>query len=226
MRISILAMILSGSTAAATQVSTNKCLERELLIASADIPPLLSNTNGKMSGNILEELELRLNKLNLNYEIRVYPWARALKLAEEGKVDALTPTLFSVHQQVFLDFTTNPVGSVNVSLFENKNYSSSNYQQLSNQNIIAVMRSMEFDRSLLNGARTVETNNFQTGIKLLEAQRVDLLLGVEEIINNNLSREKISDVVIYRRLEAHPVYLALAKNARNYSILKQCLINI
>ena len=201
--------------------SDNSC-ENPLLIASTKVPPLVYQSSKGLQGTVQKPLQTMLRERNLSYAIEFYPWARALKLANEGKVDALMPAMHSKQRAEFLDFSLEPIGKVDLAVFTHKDYLEYLPDSLSSTSRVATMRSLNYSEQQLNGASVVETSDFESALLLLNAKRVEFLLGVKAIVEQGLRDKNITDIVNHHVVGTRPVYLALAKNSDNYRNLQTC----
>ncbi|TWX55657.1 transporter substrate-binding domain-containing protein [Colwellia hornerae] len=81
-----------------------------LTIAAPEIRPFIySNEKGENKGLLIETI----NKLNASEKFKIsvtiMPWARALKAVEQGKFDALMPTVYTPERSVLLSFPSKPL---------------------------------------------------------------------------------------------------------------------
>jgi polar amino acid transport system substrate-binding protein len=68
-------------------VSNGQNLSRPLIINTQEWAPYNYSVNGKVTGSATEILKNTLNDMGVQYEIKVYPWARAQYLVENGQAD-------------------------------------------------------------------------------------------------------------------------------------------
>lgn len=190
----------------------------ELSIATANVPPIVS-THLKLSGEAVEGLTKQFRS-KVNYDISIYPWARALEKAKGGAVDAIFPVLKSVERSQFLSYVEPAIASVKISLYKRKGSKPPSLEQHSE---IATLRSFETSSLLLGNATISHANNFGQAIKMLANDRVDYIYGVKEIIDHYLNQQNEQRVEHVKVLEIRPVYLALAKTSGNFLHFKHCL---
>lgn len=66
--------------------------ERTFMITGEEFPPYEYVVNGKVVGIDIDIVDAIFKRLNTPYEVRLYPWARAWRMAELGRVDAVLST--------------------------------------------------------------------------------------------------------------------------------------
>jgi ABC-type amino acid transport substrate-binding protein len=81
-----------------------------LTIAAPEIRPFIyNNEKGENKGLLIETM----NKLNASgkfkISVTIMPWARALKAVEQGKFNALMPTVYTLERSLFLSFPKYPL---------------------------------------------------------------------------------------------------------------------
>ncbi len=196
-----------------------------LSIATAAVSPLVYQRDGATQGIIFENVKALLDTQQVSYQISWYPWARALKLAEQGTVDALFPTLYSPGRSDYLDYSVQPIGQVSLVLYALVAHGVE-AKPLDAKSTVATMRSLEYSAEQLNGAQVVETSDFKSALTLLVGGRVDYLLGVQEIIEASMAQPRVQRSVkrieVAKTIDSKPVYLALSRAAENYPNIKSC----
>jgi len=81
-KLMFLMLILAGMGYAAEKIT----------ICTEELPPFNFTKNGKITGVCTEIVEAVFKEAGIPYEIAIYPWARAIKLAQEEKNTALYST--------------------------------------------------------------------------------------------------------------------------------------
>ncbi|AHZ84967.1 hypothetical protein Bb109J_c2274 [Bdellovibrio bacteriovorus] len=64
---------------------------RKVVFASDPYPPFIYEEKGEAKGTAIEALEKILDIPRKDIEVRIIPWKRALKAAEQGRVDIIGP---------------------------------------------------------------------------------------------------------------------------------------
>lgn len=78
---------------------------RKLLLVGESFPPFTFEENGIPTGIDVEILELALQRVDVPYEIKVIPWARAVKMIEYGSADVLIGAVYSDERNEFAYYT-------------------------------------------------------------------------------------------------------------------------
>jgi len=78
---------------------------RKLLLVGESFPPFTFEKNGIPIGIDVEILELALQRVGVPYEIKVIPWARAVKMIEYGSADVLIGANYSDERNEFAYYT-------------------------------------------------------------------------------------------------------------------------
>ncbi len=192
-------------------------------VMTTNVPPLVEIKYDKPVGELTDEVTAYLSSHLSRFSIKHANWARTLKYAEQGRVDAIFPTMYSEERAQYLDFSIRAFSTISIGLYAKASTLSTDLE-LSRQDYVAVIRAVNFDQSVLNGARVVEVTDAEQAVKMLEKGRVDYVVGVSEIIKHIIDTNTFTDVSLVKKLEEHPVYLALSKNALSFPLLKACLI--
>ncbi len=168
-------------------------------IATLDWPPYV----GRELCNLGWSLQLAvaiLTAKDYRVEVYFYPWVRAVKLVETGKIDILFPEYFiedHAPSDIFLDkkrrellVQSNQFIGGNISLFKRKSdpFTLDNGLESLTGKVIGVVRGYqntpEFDAMMDQGLiSTVEAIDDAQLLRLLLAGRVDLIIGDGKVFN-------------------------------------------
>lgn len=207
------------------QSYAQQCPSEPLVIATADFPPFVRVNNEQLAGTMMSETIALLDRLNTDYDISIVHWARVIKSAEAGQVEAVIPAMISDERKAFLDYSLPPIGQASISLYQLKeNADEINQSDILPSASIVYVRSVKTDFSKLNGAQTYPVKNYQQALKMLEVKRVDYVLAVKEVFDEILMQQEKLDIVEVKVVETQNVYLALSKNHPNYKQRKACLL--
>lgn len=191
----------------------------DMSVATASLPPLVVyKQDNPLEGKVIKNLDKLLNKDSID-KIKVYPWARALGMAKSGHVDGLFPVIKSSEREEYLHYLTPSIGSVILSLYEAHDSVTSSEQS----NKIAIMRSLQFDKTQLPNSKFYEVITFKQAIDMLKARRVQYIVGVKEIINAHLSESDSKTIKWKKDVATQPIYFTLTKNSPNFLQLKECM---
>jgi ABC-type amino acid transport substrate-binding protein len=198
---------------------------------TANLPPMVEIKQGKAIGSFTLNAKKRINRLTNKtvLEIQISNWARALKSAEKGAVEAIYPALYSLDRAKYLDYSLPAIGFVQLSLYghNNKHHKDINGKplavEINNKTRIATLRSMSLEKSNIEAAIITEVTTFEQAFEMLRHDRVDYVFAVQEITEHYLTAKKINDVILIKSLKEEPVFIALAKNHKNYQQFQSCL---
>ena len=189
------------------------------------VPPLVELNQGEISGDITKMVQKVLFEHVEISKLTTANWARVLKLAQNGAVDAIFPAMYSEERALYLDYSVLKLSDVSVTIYSHKTASFTNVK-LTSQNTIAIPREVHYNKAMLNGATVFEVARFEHAVKMLEADRVDYVVGVSEVVDYLISQQQLTGIKAIKKLGTFPVYLALSKKSPNYKALKACLGSI
>jgi ABC-type amino acid transport substrate-binding protein len=202
-----------------------------LSTVTANLPPIVKIEQEKATGaftlNAQKKIKQLTNKTTL--KIQITNWARALKSAEKGTFSAIYPALYSSERAKYLDYSLPAIGFVQLSLYghNDNHYRDINEKPLpikiNNKTRIATLRSMSLEKSNIEAAIITEVTTFEQAFEMLRYNRVDYVFAVQEITEHYLTDKKISDIILIKSLKEEPVFIALAKNHKNYQQFQNCL---
>lgn len=78
---------------------------RKFLIVGESWPPMEFEQDGIAKGAHVEVVDMVMERLDIPYEIKFVPWARALKMAESGEADALLSAAYSAERDEWAFYT-------------------------------------------------------------------------------------------------------------------------
>jgi len=76
-----------------------------LVVGDNSFPPFAFEEDRESKGIDLEVFGLVAERLGIEYEIKLFPWTRALKLVETGEADALLSAAYSSDRESFINYT-------------------------------------------------------------------------------------------------------------------------
>ncbi len=98
-RLTALCLLLAASSLCAQDE------QRKLVIAMDDWPPLSYEQDGKPKGASVETVSRIMKRLNVPFEMKIYPFTRSWMLAEKGKVDAIALVSYQPYREDALLYT-------------------------------------------------------------------------------------------------------------------------
>lgn len=104
--------------------SLNVFAAEKVIFASADnYPPKIFKEHGEIKGSYVDIIREICKRMKVEPEFVTYPWARAVMMVKNGKVDALFPPFKTDEREEFLYFTSEPVSHTrNVVFAPKKNH--------------------------------------------------------------------------------------------------------
>nr|WP_328824571.1 transporter substrate-binding domain-containing protein [Thalassotalea algicola] len=178
--------------------------------------------NNKVTGDYTNNIQAFLANKVQTITIKTANWARVLKLAEQGRTDAIYPAMHNVERSEYLDYSLYKVSDVSLSLYSNIQ-NTTTLAQLSSQHTVAIPRDINYDKSAMKDAKIFEVVRFEQAVQMLASGRVDFIVGVTEIVDYLINQKQLSHIKNINKFGRQPVYLALAKNSEIYPTLKSCL---
>lgn len=194
-----------------------------LTLATTKWCPYTCVNQDKSSNIIGRYIEKILLKHDINLKIETYPWSRAIKFAEQGKVDGL---LTATHSEApSLNFTTTPISYFQVCFYANKSVAWQYSQPIELQDyVLGVIQDYGYDENIdqyiaeNSASEQIMAMKGDDGssrlLNMLVRKRVDVIVEDKLVLQwqaakNNIDLSEITNVGCST---AHPFYLALNKS--------------
>ena len=114
--IHILALFFSFLIASPALFSAEK-----VIFASPErLPPKIFKENGVLRGTYVEIITAVCKRMNVEPVFIQYPWARAVSMVKNGKVDAIFPPFKTKEREEFLYFPEEPISHTRNAIFARK----------------------------------------------------------------------------------------------------------
>lgn len=205
--------------------NAEQCPSDPIAIVTADFPPFVRIKDEKLTGTMMTETIALLERSETDYDISIVHWARVIKSAEAGQVEAVLPVMVSSSRKQFLDYSLPPIGQASISLYQLRdNADEINHSEALTSASVVYVRSVKTDLSKLNGAKMYPVKDYQQALKMLEVKRVDYVLAVKEVFDEILMKRERTDIIEVKVVETQNVYLALSKIHPNFKQRKACLL--
>ncbi|MBA6354091.1 transporter substrate-binding domain-containing protein [Colwellia sp. BRX9-1] len=175
-----------------------------LSIAAPEIGPFIySNEKGENKGLLIETM----NKLNASgkfkISVTIMPWARALKAVEQGKFDALMPTVYTPERSLFLSFPKYPlINFFGSAIFKraDDNFVYQGIPLIDKSKILVRVRSTNVDshseKAFKDASITfVEATRLEDAFNMLIYGRVDLLVADSAIAYTTIDNMAVNGQV-------------------------------
>jgi polar amino acid transport system substrate-binding protein len=189
---------------------------QELLVVTENWVPFNYYENGEVKGTSTEIVKNVLDRTGIKYKIKVYPWARAYKMALEGE-NILIYTLMRIPQREKLFKWVTPLGKGGITslykLKKNKNINPTSIEEAKKYSIGTNNKSMDHLWLMDNGFTNLVTpSKTKHAIKMFFRERFNLLAFNDEVIAeefNNIGLDP-ADAISVMPLFRTPPYMALS----------------
>jgi polar amino acid transport system substrate-binding protein len=193
--------------------------QEKLFVITEELPPLNYSENGIVLGAATDIVRKVLIEAKINYEIAVYPWARAYSMAlNDGNT-----LIYSLNRTPDRETCFQWIGRVaykkddaclyalsgNSAIVPDRDEAYKNYR------IAVINKDVNHDFLLCAGyVNIIVTNSFESCIKMLFARRVDLIVSTDEIIKLELEKmgKPYGSVKQVEVLRSSDPYLAASNN--------------
>lgn len=199
---------------------------RTLDLVTLQYPPYEYEENGQVKGIAVDVVDEVFRRMDQPIQIRLLPWARAIKLIEAGKADAVFTAYKNPTREIFADYSKEVLMPQIVSLFVRNESSIEFTGDLSSLNgyIFGMVRKISygqiFDTAVKSGViRYIDyANTGEVNIQKLLNGRFDILVsnkyGALHILKKTNNLAKVKE--LQPALESVPSYIAFSKK-RNLS---------
>lgn len=185
-----------------------------------DFAPYVFVKNGQLTGIEIEIMKMLSAQMDVNFNVTVVPWSRALAKARNGTADCLFPAFRSEQRLRFLEYSSVPIHTSNLVFYKHKD-SDFDYASLNdlNQRSIAVVRSFKQPDKIATMKQNkkvhiIEVTELNQSFELLQRNRVDLVLYNKIVGDLALSQFVEPQIVALEKpLESIPAYVTFSKHS-------------
>ncbi|MFC3151196.1 substrate-binding periplasmic protein [Litoribrevibacter euphylliae] len=177
-------------------------------------------TNKDGSGLYWDILRAVYKGQDFELSLKTVPWKRATALVLQNKRDAIVGEYYLEKSHYLYPELHFAVEDPVVALF--KPVLKDGDSLFIDDKQVGWIRGYDFAKRLNTSVNYIELNNILQGIKLLKAERIDLLLDYEQSLKLTATREEI-DISNYEFTPVLPgkkLYLAFAKNHRSIKFIR------
>lgn len=192
---------------------------RKLVLAATDYPPYYSETLDR-GGPVVEVTATALRNAGYEVEVRFMPWARALKLGEQGKVDGLVGVWRSPERELAFIYS-DPVVSNRIVLCRNGTSGPDRFTSFEDLRpfTIGVVRDYADPPGLAAaGVHTEAVTHDLQNLRKLVAGHVDLVLidsrVGEYLANQHLGMAAAHINCLQPPVQEHPQYLVVSRSTK------------
>ena len=192
---------------------------RKLLLAATEYPPYYSE-NLEQGGPVAELTVTALRHAGYEVELRFMPWARALRLGEQGKVDGLVGVWRSAEREKRF-FYSDPVISNRIVLCRRGNFGPDRFttwDAIKPFTVGTVRGYADPEGMALAGIQTEAVTDDLQNLRKLMAGHVDLVI-VDSRVEEHLARKHFGEAAslidcLYPAVQEHPQYLAVSRSTQ------------
>ncbi len=196
---------------------------KELRVATedSDYYPFYFMKEGRYMGATVEIIQKIAGSLGYEVTFHKYPWSRALKYVETGRLDMMIQCFRTPERSEKMIFADGPTLSEANHLFVKKGSDisfASNLKDMTGYKFGAVRNysyGNAFDNADYLGA--YRTNGEKILIKMLIGKRFDIAIGSAPSIIKHAKELKVSDQIVFLEppVEKTPAYMAFSKKMTN-----------
>ncbi len=241
----LIAIVISGSlwlllaNQDSLMISRNSTLvqpqdKRPLRIAALYWKPYIYKENNEYAGIAIDIIERAMARVDIPYTLELFPWPRALKMAEVGEVDAVLMTGYHKDRELYIAYTAEqliygrggdfPKAYVALSelvFFEKKTYKETlkfeSFKQIERDRYRVGLNQDYSYTTEINQANwiKIEFIGEEAGLRALSEATIDVFLSNKrvglEILKDTGLDEKIT--YIDRPVSIAPMFMSFSKNS-------------
>ena len=197
---------------------------KEIKLLTAPYPPF-HGPDLRNQGPITEIVVQAYKKVGYDVSVKFVPWARALKLAKEGKADGLHGAWYSEERKQWFVYSDKLPGS-EVVLYKRKGSSPQKFTSFEalHSYKIGIVRGYRnppaFEAAKL---KTAVTDSDKSNLKILAAKRVDLILidrhtAISLLETDEMSKYRDTLEALEPSVEELSLYLLISKKVADYQV--------
>jgi len=172
------------------------------IAAPVSAPFVYQDESGDNQGFLVELIELVNKSTELEIDISIMPWARAMHEVKVDHIDALMPTIYTKERAQYLTFPKLPILSFNTVLLKRAedNILVEDITTLGTEKVIVKIRDMSMGKTFDDAEKNakinvIEVRGFDHAIQMLAQSRVDLVACVDYIAHSSLKRLNLIDKI-------------------------------
>jgi polar amino acid transport system substrate-binding protein len=187
----------------------------KLVLVTSEWPPYMFLKDNQLTGIHIEIAQEACKRLGLEADIRLVPWARAMKYVEEGdQADAIFSAKKSVARTKFLHFPSEAIDTEKTVLVAIKQgaQKANSLDDLKGK-IIGVVRDYIYDPVFDKNTalKKEEAKDDVQMMKKLDKQRTDLAIGEEGALKFIAKQQNLQEIETVYLVSEVPVYVAFSK---------------
>ena len=200
-----------------------------LKLVALQYPPYVYAEDGEIKGIATQMVRTIFDELEVEVEIEILPWARALRALKYKTADGVFTIFRTKERLAFLDYPNQPLINQRISLYVHRDSNiefNGNLESLY-QHRIGLTRSVSygsiFDASKQHFVNSIIVNDEISKFDLLAIGRTELLISNQDAAEYYIEKQGFSGK--FRRLtpalESVPSYLALTKSSEHKALLER-----
>ncbi len=210
--LSIMSLLLILLSSGYVTADTN----RPITMACSSFPPYKIENPGAGPKGIDVDIMLEVFALaERKVDYQFYPWKRAVKLVEQGKVDGLCGCSYHPDRDQHFIFS-DILGQLSQGVFLSDKVSLNEFNSVADLKDLSVasVRGYAVHKELIeNGINAYEATNDDELLTLLENGRVDAVYSYRDTVLFALANRGKSGHVTYRELVSNPYYFCFSKKS-------------
>jgi ABC-type amino acid transport substrate-binding protein len=206
--------------------------QHEILYGDQSYLPIVGLVNKVPAGILVDRMEAVGKKAGIQFQFELFPWARALSLAQSGS-GGIIGISKTVEREKIFDFSE-PIyiDSIILVVKKGREFKFQSLEDLNGKKIGAQIDASygeEVDQYLKSGKAHVDRDVDRVNriVKLLN-DRIDVALigngheGLKRISEDNRVRDRASKLVVLpKKIQEDPLYVAFAKTAKKLELLRE-----
>lgn len=166
-----------------------------------------------LRGFDIDILSEALQRQGVSVTVQFYPWMRALQMVEGGRLDGLCSCSYSLEREKTLLYS-DEIGTVGVGFFTalKGGQESISLHDLKDRPV-GVVRGYSLGSDLtVVGAKIVEVNSDETGLRMLEQGRIDAFYSYRDTVRYIAARMGAPLTFTYHEVRMAPYYVCLSRS--------------
>lgn len=208
-------------------IATN-LFSKPLHIVAGDFPPYVYKEGDQVKGFNVELLKEIFKRMNLDFYIEIYPWARALRMIEQGSAEAMFPLFKTEERLIFTDYSA-PFTTEDTALFVMKNRAIEFGQSLDELSgytfgrVRGYSSGYKLDKLIKDGSIRVEkANDSKSNLMKLLHGRIDILIEARYVALYELKKaNQLDNVEMLAIVNENISYLGFSKIRENRKLISE-----
>ncbi|NQZ87560.1 MAG: transporter substrate-binding domain-containing protein [Colwellia sp.] len=204
--------------------------DEKIKLATLKATPYVFGNERAPTGIAINLIEEVFKRMNIPYQITVYPWSRAINNLKTGEVDCVMPLLRTKNREVFTHYPTHPIIHENRSLFvlSDSSITINNLKELANYRIGMVqdynngdvIDKLVKDNVISNIEYTI--TSAQNIKKILAKNRFDILIEDKHVVWHHLKKmKKLKALKMIYDVQNTPSYIGCSNKKNLQWLLKK-----